>query len=183
MGIKNNIYNPKEIKELEQWPKPVNKKQWKDGKSAKEFAKYMLSNGGYLPPEIEEIIGKCPKNMEAVTYPEKVTSFGEGFRSGHGRQHDALIFTKDFVIGVEAKVDEILGESISEKDSENRKKRIKAFSGYLYGDENKAKDLKIKYQLLSASVGTLMEAERNNKKKLFSFLLFLRMKMMKIQLG
>ena len=172
MGIKNNIiYKIEKVKNLEQWAKIVNKKQWKDGKSAKEFAKYMLSNGGYLPPEIEEIIGKCPKNMEAITYPEKVTSFGKGFGRGHGRQHDALIISEDFVIGVEAKVDEPLGKSMGECDNENKEIRIKALSRYLYGDENKAKELKIKYQLLSASVGTLMEAERNNKKK--SVLLFI----------
>lgn len=166
MGIKNNIiYKIEKVKNLEQWAKIVNKKQWKDGKSAKEFAKYMLSNGGYLPPEIEEIIGKCPKNMEAITYPEKVTSFGKGFGRGHGRQHDALIISEDFVIGGEAKVDEPLGKSMGECDKENKEIRIKALSRYLYGDENKAKELKIKYQLLSASVGTLMEAERNNKKK------------------
>ena len=62
---------------------------WKDGRSAKELAKYMTSIKGYMPKEIEDILVKLGCNTNIIFYgePEAVTSL-EG--RGHPDTHPAL---------------------------------------------------------------------------------------------
>ena len=85
---------------------------WKDGRSAKELAKYMTSIKGYMPKEIEDILVKLGCNTNIIFYgePEAVTSL-EG--RGGGRHHDLLLVQENEVmIGVEAKSDEYFGKIV-----------------------------------------------------------------------
>ena len=85
---------------------------WKDGRSAKELAKYMTSTKGYMPKEIEDILVKLGCNPNDTFYgePEAVTSL-EG--RGGGRHHDLLLVQgNEVVIGVEAKSDEDFGKIV-----------------------------------------------------------------------
>ena len=54
-------------------------KQFKEGRSAWEFANYLIAGSGELPKEIERIIKPYAKQDEKLKlYPEWVTSFGKG---------------------------------------------------------------------------------------------------------
>ncbi|GAA0237167.1 DUF6946 family protein [Metaclostridioides mangenotii] len=121
------------IDSLKDWrnlapPKKVDT-HWKDGRSAKEVAKYILAGNGYIPKEIEEILSEIGCNKEKIFYgePEAVTKF---VGRGEGCNHD-ILFIQDSqaVISIEAKTDEELGKLVSkelENISENKLIRIKS---------------------------------------------------------
>lgn len=150
------------------------KSQWVDGRSAKEFARYMLHDKGKLPKELENYfkeIGFKMSNCKCL--PETVTTFPSEYGSGSGRHHDALLVSDQEVVGIEAKVsesfdlyiDEWLEKGESNADQgENRRKRIKEsfklIAGRTFSDKDlKSEELKkIRYQLVSATVGTIIEA-------------------------
>lgn len=68
------------IKSVDDWYNAAPPKNpslhWKDGRSAKELAKYMTSTKGYMPKEIENILTKlgCNTNITFYGEPEAVTS-------------------------------------------------------------------------------------------------------------
>ena len=104
------------IKSIDDWYNAAPPKNpslhWKDGRSAKELAKYMTSTNGYMPKEIEDILAKlgCNPNITFYGEPEAVTSL-EG--RGGGRHHDLLLVQEnEVVVGVEAKSDEDFGEQM-----------------------------------------------------------------------
>ena len=72
--------NGKIIKSVDDWYNAAPPKNpslhWKDGRSAKELAKYMTSTKGYMPEEIENILTKlgCNTNITFYGEPEAVTS-------------------------------------------------------------------------------------------------------------
>ena len=159
--------NSQRINSLEDWCKlggPKKENQWKDGRSAKELAKYILDGNGYLPKEIEDILLKigCKSDKVFKCEPEKFTSL---VGRGGGRNHDLYLEQSgEIVIGVEAKADETLGKLISEelddkKISDNKINRINSLYESIYGcyplDGGD-----IRYQLLTAMVGILLEAQR-----------------------
>lgn len=141
---------------------PVEKYQWKDKRSAKEFAKYLLTNYDNLPKEIEQSL-PIKNEGEMILYPEYLTGFGKYGMDHRGpRHHDGLLIGDDIVVGIEAKADEPLdGKYLSEYDS--NKKRYKNISFYLFGDEP-SNHSKARYQLCSSTMATLIEAKERSKK-------------------
>ena len=176
MIIKND-----ELSTVDLWKKNAppmgGDKQWKDGRSAKELANYMTSSFPNMPTELEEILSDIiDKNSILKLGAEYVTDFSsEGFGRGEGRNHDGILFNDDIFIGIEAKADESLGRLISdelESASDNKKLRIDKLVNLLFNDgaENHKN---LRYQLLTASAGVLLEAKnRKCKKALLAIIVF-----------
>ena len=181
--MKLKIEKTNEILTIENWfrfaPPKKGEPQWVDGRSAKEFARYMLSEDKKLPQAIVKYIKELNwKSDSCVCYPEYETPFPAEFGQGEGRNHDALLVRADeWLIGIEAKVSEPFDKTIEEwledgkktKDKgENRWKRIresiKLITGKEYDDAIKLpSEIKgLRYQLISATVGTILEAQKRN---------------------
>lgn len=157
-----------DIKSLDDWKEFASPKkediQWKDGRSAKELAKYMTEPKVHLPNEIEEILLElgCEQESGFTGEPEKVTRLTG---KGEGRNHDLLLVQDNkWVVGIEAKADEPLGNLVSKelsKDiSDNKRNRIESLYNDVYGCYTCGVD--VRYQLLTATVGTLIEAKNLN---------------------
>lgn len=169
MLLKNNG-----ITDIESWfkisPPMGGEKQWKDGRSAKELARYMTATYPMVPKEIEEAL--CyyvDKNSEFDWAAEYVTEFQPfGLGRGEGRNHDAFMFNSDIVVGIEGKADESLGSQLIgdalENASDNKKQRINGMIQMLFGDSPESHK-NIRYQLVTASAATLLEATKKNVKK------------------
>lgn len=159
--IKDN-YEIIDLKDYEQLAGPVDKRQWQDKRSAKEFARYLLSNNGDLPKEIEDLIKDYYNNETMILYPEYLTGFGKyGLVHKGPRHHDGLLVGDKFLIGVEAKADEPLDNKyLAEYDESNQ--RYLGISKYLFGDEPH-NHKNVRYQLCSATMATLIEALERNK--------------------
>lgn len=169
---------------LESWPRPQNPdKQWKDLYSAKECARYFSGTRFALPLEIEDIL--CQKKLFAGddfrAYPEKETYF-DSCRRGP-RKHDILMVShiNSLVVGIEAKVNEGFGNLVeaefseeSESVSSDKRNRIMELMHRIFGRVTIDADLKaLRYQLLTATAGTLAEArERLCKKALLLVIVF-----------
>ena len=135
-------------------------KQFKEGRSAWEFANYLIAGSGELPKEIEGIIKPYAKQDEKLKlYPEWVTSFGKGWGRGTGRHHDALLVGGNFVVGIEAKVDEPYGQKYLHKEDLEKTRYSRIANEILNGKTDNLDE--IRYQLCSATLGTLMEAKEN----------------------
>ena len=174
------IHKTNTIQDLFSWLKYAEpaggKKQWKEGRSAMEFARYMTQKKDFLPIEIEKyLLSIGIKGKKYTCQPEHVTSYeGYDLGSGSGRHHDGLLTTSDAVIGIEAKVSESFDKSVKEKldaavkksdKGFNTKKRIiksiELFTGNDYSEFlNEIENLN--YQLISATTGTLIEAHKAN---------------------
>lgn len=86
-------------------PPKKKEKHWKDGRSAKELAKFMIESNGYLPKEIERILDEINfnENVSFIGEPESVTG---PIGRGEGRNHDLLLNGENkIIIGIEAKAD------------------------------------------------------------------------------
>ena len=162
------------ITNLESWfkiaPPMGGTKQWKDGRSAKELAQYMTADYPAVPKEIENALSFfVDKNACFDWAAEYVTDFSAfGLGKGEGRNHDAFMFNSDIVVGIEGKADESLGSQrigdALENASDNKRRRINGMIQMLFGDtpENHKN---IRYQLITASVATLLEASKKNVNK------------------
>lgn len=164
------------INHLEEWKKIFfeNKKKgmhWKDGRSAKELARYILEKEG-----INEILAEL--NIEysgsLTCYPEHITALPQ---KGKGRTHDLLIVPEDnsFIISIEAKTDESFDEYCKNRDFSkgNRKGRYIELKKILFGDKPvNCNDLR--YQLLTATAGTLIEAENREITNIYFLALNIR---------
>ncbi len=160
------LKHPKNIVDHDSWynvcPPKKGEKQWADGRSAKELAKYMTLRLPFVPTEIEKAVNAIvPADAEFEWDAEYVTNLPG---VGEGRNHDAILFNKDIVITIEAKADETLGNLIEEEiknASVNKLYRISNLLEYLFkgGFKNYQN---LRYQLLTASVGTLLEAKNKN---------------------
>lgn len=150
--------------------------QWKEGRSAMEFARYMTSSDK-LPAEIHDYLKAIGiKDSEYICSPEHITAFPPSFGKGGGRHHDGLLISNSAIVGIEAKVSEPFDKSVSVwinsgrgMDSKgNRNLRILESLSLLRNQritsvDDSAKSLM--YQLISASVGTIIEAANNGKDK------------------
>ena len=169
MILKNNgIFN------VESWfqiaPPMGGERQWKDGRSAKELARYITTSYPYIPQEIERILS-CFVDEHAqfdwaAEYVTEFQPFGLGI--GEGRNHDAFMYNGDIVVGIEGKADEpfgsqLIGEAL-ETASDNKKQRINGMIHMLFGDapENHKH---LRYQLVTASVATLLESKKRQVQK------------------
>ena len=159
-------------------PPEKGKKQWKPYHSASELADYFLHYGNNLPPEIDDLLTDLNiSSNDFIGIPEHQTPFPvEQFGEGGPRHHDLLLVAKDdgVVIGIEAKATESLDKDVKtyKLDTENRKKRYGGICEAILGEPIEKCD-KIKYQLLSATLGTLLETkDKPIKKAILLVLLF-----------
>lgn len=156
-------------------PPQKGRAQWRDGKSAKEFAKYVTHGKKAFKNLINRIIKDCYglSINSLVGEPEATTDLP--FSTRGPRQHDLLLHddNNEIVIGIEAKVDEAFGEKSiyeeTEKASEDKMNRIKWLINTLlpvqYQDINNKNVKDIGYQLFTGTAGTLLEAYRRKVQK------------------
>ena len=155
------------IKTIEDWflfaPPKGGEKHWKDGRSAKELAKYFINANGNLPCEISEMVNKYNSPMlDYNCFPERKTKFD--MIKGEPRNHDMVMVAKEsHIICIEAKADEPFGETVElewEKASDNKRKRIYGLARNLFGKDTVDDNIKpLRYQLLTAIAGTVAEAK------------------------
>ncbi len=176
------IKKPVEIRDIETWhqvaPPKDPEKQWKNGRSAKELARF--ATNPFFFEFIKTVLKEAGvKDNKFVCEPEAETRFDKKDKdmgTGGPRNHDLLMIGSECVIGVEAKVSESFGETIEKewansKKGENKKKRILGLIEYISGKKYASIDqlpeevLNLRYQLFTATVGTIMAAHENNKKK------------------
>jgi len=175
------------INDAEIWhtvaPPKDSKKQWKNGRSAKELARFAtdLSFAEFITKVLDD---ELIKEKEFVCEPEAETRFekkgnDENIDLGTGgpRNHDLLMIGKNCVIGLEAKVSEPFGNNTVEQEWEKaetvnkKEKRIPGLIKFLSNKDHsdfKSTPTSIKnlqYQLLTATVGTILEAKRRKKKQ------------------
>lgn len=149
-------------------PPKGEEKQWKEGRSALEMARFATSN------EFETMIKNVLKDCKTQTQdfecePEALTVFPSDTMGTSGpRNHDLLMIGKNCVIGVEAKVSESFDILIKDKRinaSENMKKRLSGAINFIYGDKVPFDVEDMHYQLFSATVGTVLEAQKHKECK------------------
>ncbi len=150
-------------------PPKGKEKQWKDGYSAKEFAKF-VSSGNDFNEFVQSVLNQISIKTRGdfVGEPEAETKLPQ---KGEGRNHDLLLYNKDIVIGIEAKVNEPFGdhsvheEYFNPKTTDNKKKRIEKLLEMIVPQKD-VEDAEIKnlqYQLFIATAGTLLEAYDKGK--------------------
>lgn len=169
-----------EIHDLPSWldhaPPEKGEAQWKDGYSAKEHAKAWLRPGHpAVPEEFWNALAPFVEGVdELFARPEHKTRL-DGF--GRERQHDLFACARQrgatkVVIGVEAKACENFGGIVADRAAHgppsNRRARSNLLSQALFGrevmDEATGEILDPElathgYQLWTAAVGTLIEAQ------------------------
>ncbi|MDD4154074.1 MAG: hypothetical protein PHT30_01510 [Bacilli bacterium] len=168
MKIYKNFELNEEIQTMDEWLRkcPPKRKElhWEDGRSAKELARYMTGNLPNIPEGLRAILSKYSSVEDVTVAPEYVTNLKtKGFGSGEGRNHDALIVTPEAVFGVEAKADEDLSKYYSKiniYDTPNHMARYLEMYKALFDDPI---DGMVRYQLVSASIGTILEAIQRKK--------------------
>ena len=154
--------------------------QWKDGFSAKELAKFVIDHPKDLSKMIEEVlektVGKVPGSFTGE--PEAETKLPS---RGKGRNHDLLLYSEKLVIGIEAKVNEPYGNNRSilqesNTTSKGKNARIDWLLRTILGEGRGLQDTKVgklKYQLFTATAGTLLEAaKRDLEECIFLVLVF-----------
>ena len=169
------------ITDIDSWfekkPPMGGEKQWKDGRSAKEFARYMTKNYPAVPNEIEDLLLNFTSVGSDFEWDaEYVTSFEKyGLGRGEGRNHDGMMVNGDIFVGIEGKADESLGNLLKDEmknASDNKMKRINGMIDMLFGDSPE-NHKNIRYQLITASTATLLEAkERGLNRALLLVLVF-----------
>jgi hypothetical protein len=144
--------------------------QWKDGRSAKELAKAWFRTGKpQMPDELVLLLESHPVTygfQAEIGIPEKETVLDDF--GGSGRIHDMVLIGNTnagrILIAIEAKTDESFGPKIgtyiesSVRDNPRSRvpERIRQLSMGVFGHTNVAD---LRYQLLHAVAGTLIEAK------------------------
>jgi len=163
----------KSITSMDEWLEyspPTHKElHWKDGRSAKELAKFWMNRNGesfVIPNELQSLFNSNPVTSELMVesiipeYKTELDTFGKG------RIHDLLLIGKKrdypIVVSVEAKADENFGPTIAERRRNNPvnskiNERIELLSKQLFLDANIEP---LRYQLLHGIAGTLLEAKK-----------------------
>ncbi len=172
MKLNKNIV-PKEINSLENWfflaPPMGGMTQWKDGRSAKELARYITGSLPQMPKEVEQVLSCFSKPDAAFDWSaEHVTDFAHfGYGRGMGRNHDAVVYNRDVFMGIEAKADEPFGDKTIQDEmknaGDNKLLRIRKLVELVFGDEPE-NHLDLRYQLLTACGGVLLEAKKREVK-------------------
>lgn len=181
---KNFVTETKEIATLTDWlslaPPMGGLDQWRDGRSAKELARYITESLPQMPKELEQLL--CSFSRMDSTFDwsaEYVTDFQKyGYGRGNGRNHDLILYNDDIFVGIEAKADEEFGKNTIAKElvkaTENKKLRIDRLVSLVFGDETE-NHLTLRYQLLTACAGVLLEAkQRKLRNALMVVLVFLK---------
>jgi hypothetical protein len=167
----------KDIASINDWfsfsPPAKGEIQWKDGRSAKELAKAWFRTGkAQIPVELSTLLQSHPITRDfhmEVGLPEKETILDD-FK-GSGRNHDLVLIGNTLdnrvLIAVEAKTDEsfgdVIGDYIQSSIRANPRSRvpdrIHQLSLGLFGHMEVTN---LRYQLLHAAAGTLIEATNQN---------------------
>jgi len=167
-----------QIMDAEEWFKhaPPKKgiKQWCDGYSAKELAKSWTTGGPHVPLELEALF-KSHEYTQRLTIERVMAEVKTDLDCfGGPRNHDLVLIGHDnkcqrIVACIEAKARESFGKIITEelriaesKKSSNAPTRIHNLSKAIFGCEPNDHIKTLRYQLLYALAGTLIEAQRQN---------------------
>ncbi len=168
--------NGEKITSVSEWfrhaPPEKGRRQWKDGRSAKELARRWFGRGpGLIPWELSSLLRSHPETERTFLvrgFAEHETLLDDF--PGKGRQHDLLLegFADGggVVVGVEAKADEPFGLTIAERLSlvkgkvSNVPSRITNLSRAVFGSDLDEMIAGLRYQLLHALAGTMIEAIR-----------------------
>lgn len=161
----------------QEWTPPKKAIHWRDGRSAMELAKSWFRAGQVSPPqEFLDVLQTMPGSQSLTLLkgiPELVTQLPI---RGEGRNHDLWLLGKigrrQVTICVEAKVDEPYGDhtiaGYNEKAVQRQKggtptrvpARIDALLGIIDADPAAWRD--VRYQLLTALAGTILQARLDN---------------------
>jgi hypothetical protein len=160
---------------------PRSHDQWVDGRSAKEVARAWLEeNGVKLPREVDAALTAHPMFGPVIAWeaePEARLPFDKF--AGETRNSDLAVIVQDssgsYVLAVEAKADEPFGETVGETFAAALETRIGnprsnglARIEFLATQQLKprigcaAKATDLRYQLLTACAGAVVEAHRRN---------------------
>jgi hypothetical protein len=169
-----------DIRSIDDWfqwaPPKMGERQWKDGRSAKELARYWLRNGAASPPEDLRRLLEQAFNAEITFLDAKAECVIDlDDFPGEDRNCDLVVVgsvgMRRMVINVEAKADEpfgtkTVGTYYDQKlnTGSNVPKRIEQLSNALFGRQPDEMIRKLRYQLLHASAATLIEAATNKTK-------------------
>jgi hypothetical protein len=150
---------------------------WQEGRSAMELARAWLGTASapVVPAEVAALLDSHPATRGFVAergWPEHVTRLDE-FRGGQ-RNHDLVVVGQaggvPTLLSVEGKADETFGPTIRERlaaarrqERSNLPTRLTSLSAAVLGVDLCSADapadlLSLRYQLLHALVGTLIEA-------------------------
>ena len=170
MEIKNKTNQP--IENMEDWviKTPIQKKDWVEGRSAYSLADFILNKNG--TDKIRGVVENLLKDEVVFerAIPELEVKFDKF--SGRGRFHDLGIYgktksdSKSIFVGVESKVDETFGQTISEKyiaaiterlngNNTNAPDRVENLLKQNFGGKIREKYFDMRYQFLYSTMGTL----------------------------
>jgi hypothetical protein len=174
--LNNDIFTLKDWKRIS--PPMGGDKQWKDGRSAKELARYITTALPDVPCEVESVLSYfVPKNSAFEWAAEYVTDFSShDLGRGEGRNHDAMMVNDEIFVGIEGKADEPLGSQYIGTAligaSSNKIHRVNGMIEMLYGDSPE-NHKEIRYQLVTAASACLLEAkERKLNKTMLMVIVF-----------
>jgi hypothetical protein len=170
----------KSITDWRDWERPKKSYQWAPGRSAMELARaWFTSSTPTVPPELSELLASHPLTRKLTLSdgtPEFVTGLPE---RGEGRNHDLVLHgqaDRPVTLCVEAKADEPFDKLVSEVWAEStdaagqpvgksrKAQRLQALLTLLFGPDAKpttAPWSEIRYQLLTAAAGTVIQASRD----------------------
>lgn len=161
-------FGDNQITDLDTWfkyaPPMGGDKQWKDGRSAMELARFLTQNYPNVPQVLSDVLTFFTSPSAIFTWAgEHETSFAKhGLGRGTGRNHDAILYNEDIFVGIEAKADEPFGDKNLGEEfelaSNNKKNRIRGLASMIFG-ESVEYNKNLRYQLLTACGGTLLEAK------------------------
>lgn len=171
-----------EIHSVEDWfaeaPPKRGIRQWADGRSAKELARAWFPAPGeaHMPEELQTLLDSRPETRQARLAegePERVTVFDRC--GGEGRNADLVFWGSApggrLVACVEAKADEpfgeVSGEYVDQAAGRNPRSRVperfELLCRGVLGLGPECDDARgVRYQLLTAVAGTLVEAEQHS---------------------
>ena len=169
------------ITKLDDWPKPKNMNQWKDDKSAKEFARFWTVTHpcGSVPPNYLEMLERGFPGIELQGgQPECSTSLPPKGSNGL-RMHDLHLWgtwtSGSVTVCVEAKADEPFKETFCQYITKAKKKlksnprsdmkdRLGSLLDCVWGVKQPSDSLTdLRYQLLHALVGTGIQALKDTE--------------------
>jgi len=158
------------ITKLNDWSKEIQPKDWVEGRSAYSLADFILNKNG--ADKIRDVVENLLKDdvIFEKAIPELEVTFDKF--GGRGRFHDLGIYgktksdNKSIFVGVESKVDETFGQTVSEKyisaiterlNGKNTKApdRVESLLKQNFGDKIKEKYFDMRYQFLYSTMGTL----------------------------
>lgn len=164
--------NKHQIKDINDWANEIPQKDWVEGRSAYSLANFILNLNGLeqLRIILTEIFNEVIVFEKVIPeYEVKFDKFG-----GRGRNHDLGIWgttrlsNNKIFVGIESKVDETFGQTVSDAyisgiikringENTNLPERVEKLLKQNFGDKVKNKHFDIRYQLLYGTIGTLAE--------------------------